>query len=243
MSEKSWAFPAATQHIPRESLEFLFQQQGGMLEGEGLHQLNFKSIYFTVPKLCLTMPLPAWKGFLHIKYHHRKSSPERKSVPNLSESGLKPSGVGPGVNPWCCSSDVPSGLHTRPGFSQHSHKNSVFRLQTAQQHHKKQNNKTSGCPVHWGSYNSGVWCLEFPDPGWNWCHGSLSCSCLCCEWLRGVTKSDHTKKILAFLLCGGQILFPSEVVHEEPTAPSPLPQQNKDTDVHCRLHNHFSCVF
>lgn len=55
-------------------------------------------------------------------------------------------------------------------------------------------------------------------------------------------KSDHIKEIFAFLLCGGQILFPSEVGHEEPTAPSTLPQQNKDTDVHCRLHNNFSGV-
>lgn len=39
---------------PTESLQFLSQQQGGMLHREGLHQLNSKSIYFTVPKLPLS---------------------------------------------------------------------------------------------------------------------------------------------------------------------------------------------
>lgn len=35
---------------------------------------------------------------------------------------------------------------------------------------------------------------------------------------------------------------PPEVAHGEPTAPSTLPQ-NKDTDVHCRLHNNLFLVF
>lgn len=187
-----------------------------------------------------------WKGFLHIKYHHRKSSPEGNSVPKLSESGLKPSGAGPGVGKsLCCCSAVPLGLHSSLGQAlaghgshQHSAKLRIFNLQTSQ---KQQHNKSRGCPMHLGSSSSGVWLLEFTDSGWKRCHGSCSAAASLC--LREVAKSDHKKEIFAFLLCAGQILFPSEVVHEEPTAPSTLPQHNKDTDVHCRLHDNFSCVF
>lgn len=96
--------------------------------------------------------------------------------------------------------------------------------------------------MHLGSSSSGVWLLEFT--GLDEIGAMAPALQLPLpECLGEVTKSDHIKEIFAFLLCAGQILFPSEVVHEEPAAPSTLPQHNKDTDVHCRLHNTFSCVF
>lgn len=64
------------------------------------------------------MALPAWKDFLHLKWHCRKSSPEGNSVPDLSESGLKPCGVGPGFN--SCAASHCHGAH------QHAQKSSEY---------------------------------------------------------------------------------------------------------------------
>lgn len=121
MCEKSWAFPAVRRGVnhPKysvHSLEFLCSSKVQCVRWEGptATQLEIYLFYSIGHQLCLTMPLPAWKGFLHIQCHHRKSSPEGNFILNLSERGLKLSGVGPGVNS-CAASDtgVPSGLHTR----------------------------------------------------------------------------------------------------------------------------------
>lgn len=116
MCEKSWAFPAVRKggnHPAYSSREFGIpvpaarwnDREGGTTLTLNLFILQYQN--------CLTI-------FLHIQCHHRKSSPEGNSVPNLSESDLKLSGAGPGINPWAAS------VGCTLGWQQHSQKNSQY---------------------------------------------------------------------------------------------------------------------